>query len=330
MIKLPRRTALVALAAPFIARPARAATHTLKLAYADVAAHPLRPVLVRFAEQVAAKTDNTVQVQVFSSGELGSQVNILSGLQTGIIDLCAHTTGFMQTIVPSVGALDLPYVFPNNAVAEKVLDGEVGNRLFTMLPAKGIYGLCWGHWGWRTFTTVDKPEPKPEDARGLRIRTQPGAIYAATFKALGAMPVAIDISELYVALAQHAVDALETPMISIIANKHYEVAKVVNDLNAVYNAGALMASKRKFDLLTPEQQAGIKAASADLATDWRRTMAQKSAEAADFLKTQGVAILPVDTAAYRRATQSVYTDFREPLGPDLVDLLVRQVQQAGA
>ena len=38
--------------------------------------------------------------------------------------------------------------------------------------------------------------------RGLKIRVQPGAIFATTFRTLGANPVAIDLTEVYLALSQ--------------------------------------------------------------------------------------------------------------------------------
>lgn len=330
MVEITRRVALAtALAAPALLRQARAA-RPMKLAYADTANHPLRATLNEFAANVGKATNGALQIQVFSTGELGSETNILTGLQTGIIDLCAHTTGFMQTVFPQVGALDLPYLFPNAGVAEKVLDGEVGTRLFALMPPKGIVGLCWGHWGWRPVSTNDKPVPQPTDMKGLRIRVQPGQIYAAIYHQLGAIPEAIDLTEVYVALSQHAIDAVELPLISIVANKLYEVLKVVNDTNAVYNAGALMGSKRKIDALPTDQQTALRDAARALSPAWRSTVAQASDKATELLKGQGVAIRPVDLPAYKAATRPVYDQFRTTLSPDLVDLLQKQVQEASS
>ncbi len=88
------------------------------------------------------------------------------------------------------------------------------------------------------------------------MRVQPGAIFAGTFKALGASPVAIDLTEVYLALSQHVIDAVETPMISVAATKQDEIVNTVNLTNQVYNAGVLMASKAKFDTLPAPAQTG--------------------------------------------------------------------------
>ncbi len=319
-----------ALAAPMVLRGARgdAPQRTLKLGYSDVASSPFRKVLDGFADDVRQRTNGAVLIKVYASGELGSQNNILTGMQTGIVDFAAHTTGFIQTLFPKFAVLDFPYLFADRGVAERVLDGPVGGQLFADMPDKGIYGLSWIHWGWRPVTTVDRPVPKPEDIKGLKIRIQPGAIYAATYKTLGAIPVSIDVSEIYVALSQRAVDALEVPLISLVAQKNYEVAKIVNQTNFVYNAGALMASKRRFDTLPADQQAAIKQAAVALSPGWRDLTVQLTDQSVAFLKTQGLQVLPVDTEAYRVATRPIYDQFRSSIGPDFVDAVLKQVASA--
>src|ERR1700752_315315 len=99
MLKTAALGAAQAVALPYVTREGFAQTpaQTLKLTFADTRNHPLYQVLLRFAEAVKARTNGAIEVQVFGTGELGSQVYILTGLQTGIIDLCAHTSGYIDT-----------------------------------------------------------------------------------------------------------------------------------------------------------------------------------------------------------------------------------------
>ena len=315
---------------PYLAREGFAQTpaHTLKLTFADTRNHPLYQVLVRFADNVKAKTNGAVEVQVYGTGELGSQLNILTGLQTGIIDLCAHTSGYIDTLFPQFQVMDLPFLFPDLATAEKVLDGPVGRQLADMMPAKGIYALSYGYWGWRVTSTVDRKVPEPDDMKGLKIRVQPGPIFAATFRALGANPIAIDYSEIYMALSQHTIEAIETPIIALPSAKHYEVVKVINLTNHVYNAGVMMVSKRKFDSMPADLQEKLRAAALELTSDWRKSMVEKTAETTAFLKEKGLTINEVDRAAYRKQTDGIYKDFRDVIGAELVDAVMKQVGSA--
>lgn len=327
--KIAAAGAIGGLALPYVAREGyAAAAHTLKLTFADTRNHPLLAVLERFAENVKKKTDGAVEIQVFSTGELGSQTNILTGMQTGIIDLCAHTSGFIDTLFPQFQVVDLPFLFNDLTTAEKMLDGKIGKQLLDLMPTKGIYGLGYGHWGWRVCSTIGRKIPKPADIKGLKVRVQPGPIFAATFRALEASPIAIDYSEVYLALSQHTVEAVETPIIALPTAKHYEVVNTVNLTNHVYNAGALMASKRKFDALPPKAQEAIRAATVDLTADWRKTIKEKTAETTEFVKGKGLTINEVDRAAYRKATDSVYKEFKPIVGAELYDAVLKEVGQA--
>jgi tripartite ATP-independent transporter DctP family solute receptor len=324
-----RRTVVAAaLAAPVLARPAIARAQTvrvMKMSIADTVASPVFPVCQRFAANLKAKSGGALDIQVYGAGQLGSQANALTSLQTGIVDFVCHTTGYIETIFPKTAVLDLPFVFKDNATAERVLDGPVGEELFKPFPERQIYGLCWGHWGWRPITTTSpKPAPEPADLAGLKIRLQPGAIYAETYRLLGAVPTAIDISEVYLALSQGAVGAVELPLISMVANKLQEVVKHTNDVNMVYNAGAVLVSKRRFDSFTPEQQALVRACAKEMSTDWRTSVVTATEQAAGVLKAAGVTIAPVDEAAYRTATKPIYDKFRPIIGAELVDEVMKQ------
>jgi TRAP-type transport system periplasmic protein len=330
LLKIGATGAAASVALPFIGRTGWAATptYTLKLTFADTQNHPLYDVLKRFSADVSQRTSGAVEIQVFSIGQLGSGTNILTGLQTGIIDFCAHTSGFIDTIVPKFQVVDLPFLFSDSASAERLLDGPTGTKLLEMLPAKGIYGLGYGHWGWRVVSTIDKKAPEPADIKGLKIRVQPGAIFASTFRALGASPVAIDLTEVYLALSQRVIDAVETPMISLAATKHDEIVNTINMTNQVYNVGVMMASKSKFDALPKDVQDAIRAASVNLSKDWRTTIAAKSEEIAQRYKTKGMAIVEVNHDDYRKATESVYPQFKDIIGADLYDAVLREAGHA--
>jgi tripartite ATP-independent transporter DctP family solute receptor len=328
--KLAMASGTASLTAPFVARQALgdAPVHHLKCTMADVSTHPIYGMLNDFAADVLKRTSGAVEIQVYGAGQLGSQGNALTAMQTGTIDLVCHTTGFIETIYPTVAVLDLPYLFKTNEQAEKVLDGPVGQQLFDLFPAKGIYGLCWGHWAWRPITHALHPVAEPKDLAGTKIRVQPGAIYTATYRTLGAAPQAIDVAEIYLSLSQHAVDALEVPLISLVASKFYEVAKHITLTNFNYNPGAIMASKRTMDKLEPQFQKAIRDAALAITPSWRTMMAAKTDEAVAFLKTQGCTITEADKPAYTEALKPVYEQFRPIVGAELLDSILKQTGSA--
>jgi tripartite ATP-independent transporter DctP family solute receptor len=316
------------LAMPAIVRPgfAAAPAHTMKLVLADTVTHPVYPVCMRFAENVARKTDGAVKIHVYGAGQLVPEGGMMAGLQTGIVDFCAHTSGFVQTVYPSFMAVDLPFLFSDEAKAEKMLDGPVGARLLADLPAKGIYGLSYGWWGWRVLDARDRAVSEPKDMHGLKIRVQAGAVFASTFKTLQAIPTSISITEVYLALSDGTIDAVEVPIISVTANKFEEVVKVITDTNHDYNVGVMMASKRKLDRLDKKYQDAIRQAALEMTPDWRKSVGEASKQAATLIAGKGVRTIPadqVDRAAYRKAVEPVYQQYRKIVGADLMDAVVK-------
>jgi TRAP-type transport system periplasmic protein len=253
-------------------------------------------------------------------------VNIVSGMQTGIVDMAFHTTGFLESFFPRVQVLDLPFLFRDAKTAEGLLDGPIGQQLLADMPAKGIYGFVWGHYGWRETETASQPIREPADLKGLKIRIQPGAVYAASFRACGAVPVVMDLSEVYIGLSQKTVAAVELPFVGVVSSKLYEVTKYVGLTNHVYNAGALMASKVKFDRLDAAYQKAIREAASEIQPLWRATVAQKTEEGRQFCASKGMQIDATNFTAFHAAMTPVYDEFRDRIGADLVQQVLKATQ----
>jgi TRAP-type transport system periplasmic protein len=306
-------------------RPARAAGQptVLKLGHADTVLHPSQTVATRFAELVKERTGGSIEVRIFPVGQLGSMANVMSGLTTGIVDLAMSTTGFLESFFPRIEALDLPFLFKDTSSAERLLDGPIGQGLLTDMQVKGIYGLTWGHFGWRLTETNAHALKAPADFKGLKIRVQPGTVFAATFKAVGAIPVVIDLSELYLAISQGTVNGYELPFLAVISSKLVEVTKYIGLTNHVYNAGALMASKIRLDALTPKEQEVIRGTAKEIQPFWRKLIAEKSLENRKTCEERGLTINDTDYPAFQKAMQPVYAEFRPKIGPEFVDQVMK-------
>jgi TRAP-type transport system periplasmic protein len=319
----------LAVATPAIWRSDRAYAQgaiTLRLGHPDTPLHPTQTVATKFSELVATKTAGAIRIQVFSGGQLGSEVNLVSGMQTGIVDMAFHTTGFLESFFPRIEVLDLPFLFRDAKSAETLLDGPIGQALLGDMPAKGIYGLVWGHYGWRETETASQAVRQPSDLKGLKIRIQPGAVFAASFRACGAIPVVMDLSEVYIGVAQKTVGGVELPFLAIVSSKIYEVTRFAGLTNHVYNAGALMASKAKFDRLEAMHRDAIREAAAEIQPIWRATVAQKTEEGRAFCAEKGMQIDDTNFAAFRAAMAPVYDAFRDKIGADLVSQVLKAVQ----
>ena len=322
---ITRRASLAALTAASasvaIGRARGAEPIQLKLATADTMNDTSYEVGQRFGAAIAKRTNDKYNVQMFVGGALGSTVNLANSLQTGIIDCAILTAGYLESIVPSIQVIDLPFVFKDEATAERLLDGELGKRLFTDMAAKNIKGLSWGWYGWRQMEIRDRAVQTPADLRGLKMRIQPGPVFAAMFKALGAVPVALDGSEVYLGLSQQTVSGVEFPLPTAVTFKVYEVTKYLALTRHVYNAGALMVSQTRWNQLSPEEQVAFQEAAIEVLPFWRSTIAKRSDDALTFLQAHGMQVTKVDFSAFQEKMTSVYEQF-SPKYPELFSMIV--------
>ncbi len=302
---------------------AKAAPIQLKLATADTMNDTSYEVGQRFGAEIAQRTGRKYDVQLFVGGALGSTVNLANSLQTGIIDCAILTSGYLESIVPTVQSIDLPFVFKDEATAEAMLDGELGKRLFADMSTRGIKGLAWGWYGWRQMEISDRPVRTPDDMRGLKIRIQPGPVFAAMFRALGAIPVPLDGSEVYLGLSQHTVGGVEFPLPTAVTFKVYEVTKYLALTRHSYNASALMVSNARWNQLSPEEQVAFQDSAAAVLSFWRSTIAKRSDDALTFLQAHGMQSTTPDFRSFQDKMKSVYDQF-SPKYPELFHMIMER------
>src|SRR5258708_4964123 len=172
---------------------------------------------------------------------------------------------------------------------------------------------------------ASQPVREPSDLKGVKIRIQPGAVFSASFRACGAIPVVMDLSEVYIGISQKTVGGVELPVLSIVSSKIYEGTKFAGLTNHVYNAGALMASKVKFDRLEAAHRNAIRDAAAEIQPLWRATVAEKTQEGRAFCAQKGMQIDDTNFAAFRAAMAPVYDEFRDKIGAELVSQVMKAV-----
>jgi len=296
---------------------------TLKFATNDTTQDVSYAIAQSFGAEVAKRTNDKYRVQVFVGGSLGSGVNVVSSLQTGIVDCAILTAGFMASFVPSIQIVDLPFLFKDRATAERILDGEVGKKIFAESETRNIVGLTWGWYGWRQVETREKAVTGPDDLKGLKMRIQPSPVFAAMFKAVGAQPVVMDGSEVYLALSQKIVDGVEFPLPTVVTFKMYEVNKYIALTNHVYNAGVLVVSKARWSQMTPADREAMQAAAAAVQKPWRDDIGVAADKAAQFCKEKGMQITETNYKAFQSKMEPVYNEFK-PKYPELFNMIVAQ------
>ena len=213
------------------------------------------------------------------------------------------------------------------------MDGPVGELLDQRMADRGFISLGFMELGFRHVTTAAKPIRSVDDLRGLKIRLQPNETHLATFRALGANPVAMDIRELYSALQQRVVDGQENPYAIILASRYFEVQRHLTNTGHVFDFISVVANRRGFGALSAEQQGIIRTAMGSAIKAQRELAARSDGEALAALQARGMQydpLPPSELARMRALTAGVVDGIKARIGADLVDRVQAEVARAGA
>jgi TRAP-type transport system periplasmic protein len=284
MTSLTRIAAALALAGALF--PA-AAQQKLQIAGNFASEHPSSVAVDQvFKKEIARLTNNQLQVDVFPAMQLGGAKENVDAVRSGTLALTWVGAAFLSRIVPELEAVSLPFVFANREAAFRVIDGPVGEAIEAKLQAKGFTSLGWMELGMRHVTNSRGPIKTMADLKGLKLRLQPNETHLATFRALGANPVAMDVKELYSALEQKVVDAQENPYTVIAASRYGEVQKQLSNSGHFFDFIAVVASKKAFDQMKPEQQKAVREAMTATIAYQRKLAAETEAKVLPELKAK--------------------------------------------
>src|SRR5688500_851010 len=227
---------------------------TFKFAFQNQSGHPQAQGAQKFADLVAEKSGKKITVKLFPGGTLGGDLQTVSALQGGTVEMTVLNAGILTAQVKEFAAYDFPFLFNNAQEADAVTDGPFGQKLLAKLDEKNLHGLGYWDLGFRNLTNSKRPIAKAEDIAGLKIRVSQSPIYIDLFSTLGANATPMPFPELYSALDQKAVDGQENPNTVIASSKFAEVQKHITQTRHIYNPQALIISKKAWDGMSAEEK----------------------------------------------------------------------------
>jgi C4-dicarboxylate-binding protein DctP len=311
----------------------------LASSFALPAAQAAEPIVIKFSHVVAPNTPKgraaeyfkklaeerskgRVKVEVYPNSQLYKDREEMEALQLGAVQMLAPSLAkFGPLGVRSFELFDLPYIFPNKETLYRVMDGDIGKRLFTLLDAKGITGLAFWDNGFKQMS-ANRPLHSVDDFKGLKLRIQSSKVLEAQMKGLGANPQVMAFSEVYSALQQGVVDGTENPMSNLYTQKMHEVQKHLTISDHGYLGYAVIVNKKFWDDLPNDLRATLDKAMADT-TQYERAIAQKdNDDALAKVKAAGttqIYVLPFkDRVVWQQALLPVHKEFEEKIGRDLI------------
>lgn len=295
---------------------------TLKFGTQNPVGHPITLGMEKFKEIVETKSRGRIKVNLFPGAQLGNDQFHVSGVQGGTIEMTVMNSGILASQVKEFAIFDFPFMFENEAIADRIVDGPFGKRMHARLEEKGMFGLAYWELGFRNMTNSRKPLSKVEDIAGLKLRVIPNPINLDWVRALDANPTPLPFPELYGALENKAVDGQENPIPVIKANKFSEVQKHLALTKHVYNPQSVLISKKFWDDLTADEKKLLGDAAQEAAVSQRVINRAAVTRDLDDLKKAGMQVTefaPAETAKFVEKMKPVITKYAVNVGADVVN-----------
>ena len=288
-----------------------------------------------WADKVRERTQGRINIKLYPGTSLvqGDQTREFSAIRQGVIDMAVGSTINWSPQVKALNLFSLPFLFPDYAAVDAVVQGETGKEIFKTIDKAGVLPLAWGENGYREISNSKKAIAKPEDLKGLKIRVVGSPLFLDTFTALGANPTQMSWADAQPAMASSAVDGQENPIAVYMAAKLQSVGQKHMTLWGYMNDPLVfVVNKDVWASWTPADQAIVKQAALDAAKEQiaiaRKGLVEPGKPLVKELEGLGVSVTDLNAAqrkVFADATKSVYTKWKPQIGTNLVDMAEKAI-----
>ena len=249
---------IVLIAVLFISTSVFAAPLEIKLAHeepGDVETSSSHAAALAFKNVIETESNNEMFVNIYPGNAMGRQRERLELTQANIVQVNVASIGGLSQFYEPINAFDLPFAFPNHAVAYRVIDGEFGQRLSEDMEAEtGLRLLTTSAGDFYVLSNNVRPIRTPEDMEGISFRTMSVPSHIAMMRALGASATPIDWSELYTSLQTGVIDGQHNPIPIMAIGGLQEVQDYATLTNHLYGTDWWVTSSEFYESLTDEQK----------------------------------------------------------------------------
>src|SRR5437763_4163042 len=283
--------------------------------------YPTVEAIVRMGAKLEKATNGRLTLQMYPQMQLGGEKEMIEQAQVGALQIARISVGALGPVIDELNVFNMPFIFRDEAHMRKVIDGPIGDELLQKIsanPQTRLIALGWMDAGTRNVYS-NKPVTKPADLKGMKVRMMGNPIFVETMNAMGGNGVAMGFNELYSAMQTGVVDGAENNEPTVLAQNHYQVAKVYSLTGHLIIPEMFVFSKVSWDKLGKDDQALLRKYSREAQLEQRQLWDEKTAKATEELKAKGVQFVAADKDAFFKATQPV----RDKYGAKYAALLKR-------
>ena len=263
--------------------------------------HPAVAMMERVAKQVAEQTGGAVEIQTFPAGQLGSSRDLIEATSGGAIQIVDEGAAQFGQFVPQFSILEGPYLWRDAQQVRRVLSSPLVDDMNAALVAKRSMRVIGStYYGKRHVTSGTRPINTVDDMKGFKLRIPEVDTFRAMAEAWGARPTPLNISELYLALSQGAVDGQENPLPTIQSNKFFEVQKYLVLTGHIITPRLIVVNEAAWQSLGVKERQILKAAIETNGQIQDNEILAQEGKLVDSFKAGGMNVIQPDIESFRK------------------------------
>lgn len=214
---------------------------------------PWERQMKRTQDQFEAVLDG-LKMKSYFGGAKGDEKSIVRQVRDGRLEMAGVSIGAIATAAPELELLELPYLFESSEEADFVLDKYARPIIDDILAKNGFVLYQLAENGWQNFGSKEGFIKSPADLEGRKMRSQESPVHIDTWKAFGAAPVEMGVSEVLPALRTGLVDGFAQTPLFTFATGWYQGIQYYTVSRHLYQPGVIVYSKKWFDRLPKDVQ----------------------------------------------------------------------------
>ena len=301
------------------------AEYTLKLGDQLAQSPPYNTAATYMAELIEERSNGRVHIDVFPSSQLGSERELLEGVQMGTVDMCI-ASGPMASFDSDFYIGDLPNLFTSKEHAYRVLDGEIGQSILDGLEEVQMKGLSFWETGWLCMFNNERVIETPEDLKGLSMRTMENNVYVNYFSALDCNPVPMAYSEFVSSVSNGTINGTMSPIVTIYTDKTYEICPYITRAYQWYTPAALVMNLDLWNSFDEELQQIFTDCAAEARDYERQQLADLEDGYVEEIIAAGGTVYDADTTLWAEETGAIDAAWKEIVPSKVSQELIDQIR----
>lgn len=286
-------------------------TYTLRLAHNQGVEHPVHISLENFGQAIEQKSNDTLEVQVYPTGQLGQERDVVELVQSGVVDFSKVSASALEGFDERYSIFSLPYVFHSKEHFYDVMDNSSAvHEIFNASANQGFIAIGWYDAGNRNIYTVDKKVERPADLNGMKIRVQESSTSINMIKAMGGSPTPMAYGEVYTSLQAEIIDGAENNITALTVNRHGEVAKAHSYTEHQYAPDILIISTKTWNNLSENQKEIVMDSVKETSENHKKLWDETEISEKKAAEEMGVKFYTIDKSEFIESVKPLHEAFK--------------------